>query len=314
MELLSVLDIRKQDFALHGISFTQQPLEKIAIVGESGSGKSTLMRIIAGWVQPESGTVLFEQVRVKGPDEKLIPGHPGIAYLSQRYELRNNYTVRELLHYANQFSDEEADALYDICRIRHLISRRTDQLSGGEQQRVALARLLVTKPRLLLLDEPFSNLDLIHRETLKAVIKDIRERLQVSCLMVSHEPQDVLPWADRVLVIKDGRIVQEGTPEVVYRQPVDAYVAALFGKYNVVDKPKGRQLFLRPEDVRLVDESESGAVRGKVVETAFLGSGYEVVVQLTGKRVLTVRTGVRGVAKGDTVYVAYPERGGWYIG
>ncbi|HEY0610611.1 MAG TPA: ATP-binding cassette domain-containing protein, partial [Chitinophaga sp.] len=163
MSLLNVSAISKQQdgaFILKDISFEQRRFQHIAIAGETGSGKSTLLKVIGGLAQPDSGQVTFEGGRVKGPNEVLIPGHPGVAYLSQYFELRHNYWVEEILSYANKLTDEEAQNIYEICQIDHLFRRRTDQLSGGEKQRIALARLLTTSPRLLLLDEPFSNLDM----------------------------------------------------------------------------------------------------------------------------------------------------------
>src|SRR5438128_11831277 len=122
MNLLSVSGISKQSergFVLNNISFTQQRFQKIAIAGETGSGKSTLLKIIAGLIQPDAGQVLFENERVLGPEEKLIPGHPCIGYLSQHFELRNNYKVEELLEMANKIPEDEAKTIYEICQITH---------------------------------------------------------------------------------------------------------------------------------------------------------------------------------------------------
>ncbi len=231
MSFLKVEGISKrqaESFIVKDISFTQRASQKMAIAGETGSGKTTLLKIIAGLVQPDAGTVFFENLPVDGPDYQLIPGHPSIGYLSQHYELKNNYRVEELLEYANKLSLADAQALYDVCRIDHLVKRRTDQLSGGEKQRIALARLLVGSPKLLLLDEPYSNLDPIHKNILKSVITDISERLSVTCLLTSHDPMDTLSWADEIIVLKDGIILQKDTPENIYRKPVNEYVAGLF--------------------------------------------------------------------------------------
>ena len=311
MNLLTVSDIQKkegEDFALKGISFTQQPFYNIAVTGESGSGKSTLMKIIAGLAQPDAGEVYFEGQKVKGPNDKLIPGHPGIAYLSQHFELRNNYRIEELLSYANKLSDEDALNLYKITQIDHFLKRKNDQLSGGEKQRIALARLLVTAPRLLILDEPFSNLDLIHKNTLKSVIHDIGEKLKISCLLVSHDPLDTLSWADEILVMKDGAVVQRGKPEEIYQKPANEYVAGLFGKYNLVG-PK--RLFVRPENFKIV-KGGSFALEGTVEKVAFLGSAWELTVQLKEQKI-TVQTDQRNIAKGDTLYVAVPQEGAWFL-
>ncbi len=266
-----------------GISFTQSLHQRLAIAGETGSGKSTLLKTIGGLQTAEKGEVLFEGNRVLGPLERLIPGHPGIAYLSQHFELWNNYRVSEILSYANELSDEESTELYRVCRIDHLLSRRTDQLSGGERQRISLAKLLVKPPKLLLLDEPFSNLDMIHKSILKSVIRDLGDRMGITCMLVSHDPVDLLSWADEILVIKDGYVVQQDTPERIYRQPKNEYVAGLFGRYNLL---KGE--FIRPEDI-WVEDGQGEALAGQVKRVTFVGSHYDVEV-MTGEGMLLVRT------------------------
>ena len=224
------------------IDFVQRRGSHLAIAGETGSGKSTLLKIIAGLATPAAGNVFFEGVRVLGPLERLIPGEPDIAYLSQYFELWHHYRVEEVLAYKNDLSAEEADGLYRLCHIDHLLVRRTDQLSGGERQRIALARLLVYPPKLLLLDEPFSNLDMIHKRLLKKVIRDVTERYDITCILVSHDPYDTLAWADDLVILRDGRIHQQGSPRDVYTRPLDEYAAGLLGQYSLVNGE-----FLRPE-------------------------------------------------------------------
>ncbi len=216
MTLLEVKNITKQageKIIVSDISFQQEALQKIAITGESGAGKSTLLKIISAHAQTDSGVVIFNGERVIGPEEKLLEGHKDIAYLSQHYNLLNNYYVKDLIWFQIKAEEEEAKELFEICRISHLLERRTDQLSGGEKQRIALCMLLVKHPKLLVLDEPFSNLDPIHKNTLKTVLEDITERLQITCLLTSHDPHDTLSWADEIIVMKEGKIIQQGKPE-----------------------------------------------------------------------------------------------------
>lgn len=324
MELLRVNQVSKSlPTVLNEISFAQQHFQNLAIAGETGSGKSTLLRTVAGLVQPDSGEVLFEGKRVRGPLETLIPGHPGIAYLSQQYELRHHYTVAEILSYANKLSEEEAAHLYELCQITHLLNRRTDQLSGGEAQRIALCRLLITSPRLLLLDEPYSNGDTVHKTLLKEVIHDIGEQLDITCTLVSHDPLDVLSWADEVLVLREGSIIQQGSPQQVYRQPVNEYVAGLFGAYNLVPadqvpvlaglhgiEANGKDVLIRPEHLRLESEGE---VTGQVVNIRFFGPYYETEL-VVGPLKLTVRTEEKSLTKGDTTGVAIRQDSVWYLG
>ena len=289
MPLLSVADLFSEpllgNFSLENIHFTQEKFKKIALIGETGSGKSTLLKTIAGFIQPKSGTILFEGKKVMGPDWQLVPGQKGIAYLSQHFELRNNYRMEELLIYANELSQQEADELYRLCKIDHLMQRNSYELSGGEKQRVALARLLVTKPTLLILDEPYSNLDLIHRNILKEVVESICKRYEISCMITSHEPADVLPWADKIIVLKSGRIAMEGTAKEVYGNPVNGYVAGLLGSYNVfANDIFGRNGILRPEEIKL-KKGDIGEFSGKITSIKFMGNYYEVEIEIKHQQV-----------------------------
>ena len=313
MEFLRIVDVSARGGALQGISFIQQRRQRLAVAGATGSGKSTLLKVIAGLVQPDAGSVLFEGRRVLGPAETLVPGHPDIAYLSQDFELRNNYRVEEVLSYASELTGEEAGALYKLCRIDHLLGRRTDQVSGGERQRIALARLLVSPPKLLLLDEPYSNLDRVHKEILRAVIGDILERFEMSCILISHDPPDILSWADEVLVLRVGMLVQKGGPERIYRQPADEYVAGLMGKYNRIHPAlaarlgrlpgagQGKDLLIRPEKLTL-SALGSAAAQGRVTGISFVGGYYEVEVEIAGTRLL-VRTDTNAYQKDQVVYI-----------
>jgi iron(III) transport system ATP-binding protein len=187
------------------------------------------LKIIAGLIQPTSGNVFFQTKRVKGPDEVLLPGHPQIGYLSQHFELLNNYFVHEILDMHAKTTDEDAMHLYHLCKIDHLLKRKTNELSGGERQRIALAKTLISNPSLLLLDEPFSNLDGINKKIIHAVIDELFKEKNLSCIMVSHNPDEILPWADRLMILKAGAMVQLDDPASVQRKPLNPYVADIIG-------------------------------------------------------------------------------------
>jgi iron(III) transport system ATP-binding protein len=277
------------------ISFTQRRGQRLALAGASGAGKSTLLQLVAGLAQPATGEVRIAGERVRRPHDTLIPGHPGVAYLSQKSDLPHSLRVEQVLRYASKRPAAEAQALYELCRIAHLLPRRTDQLSGGEQQRVALARLLLGAPRLLLLDEPFSNLDRDNKRTMQAIIEEVGTRLGITCLLVSHDATDVLPWADEILVLRRGELVQRGTPQELYYEPNSEYIAALFGDYNLLHGPDTQQLaaaplaagaalLVRPEQLVLRPAGEAG-LPGTVRAVRFLGSYYEVEIQLPASMV-----------------------------
>ena len=326
MELLTVAGIGLEEngvSVLSDLSFGQQAHQKLALAGASGAGKSTLLQVIAGLIQPSAGEVRVHGRRVRGPAETLVPGHPGVAYLSQKSSLPHSLRVEQVLRYANKLAPADAQALYTLCRIDHLADRRTDQLSGGEQQRVALARLLLGQPELLLLDEPFSNLDRGHKRLMQDLIEALGTRLGITCLLVSHEAADTLPWADEILVLRQGRIVQQGPPPEIYQQPVDEYTAALFGDYNLLRGADQRALsarrgkptaplLVRPEHLVLGPAGGVG-VPGTVRAVRFFGSYVEVEVQLL-ENSIRVRTGATSLQVGDATSVAMGEGTGWVLG
>jgi len=297
-------------FRLHPLSFIQEEGLKIAIAGETGSGKTTVLKIIAGLIQPETGTVRLRGEPVRGPGQKLVPGHHQIAYLSQFFELPKSLRVGQVLGYASRMSDQAADRIHRICEIDHLLERRTEHLSGGERQRIALARLLVTAPDLLLLDEPFSNLDAVHRLQMKDVVDRVGEQLGITTIMVSHDASDNLPWADVVFVLKEGRLVQQGPPELIYRKPVSEYVGGLFGRYNLfpvdASHPE-KKAFLRPDDMVFTNGPDFD-FEGRIIRLNFQGAFYEIHVEV-GKQVLTVIESRPTVSTGDHVRLSVlPER------
>ncbi len=314
------------NFELKDITFHQEAGEKIGIAGETGAGKSTVLKLIAGLLQPDGGEIRFEGDKVPGPDEQLVPGHPRIAYLSQHFDLPKSLRVEQVLSYANKLSDREASRLYQLCQIDHLLARRTDELSGGEKQRTAICRLLISKPRLLLLDEPYSHLDMAHKHALKDIVRDIGEKLKITCLLVSHDPQDTLSWADRLIAMRSGSIAQMGTPNEIYYKPVDEYVAGLFGKYNLIERIQFRKfsrlaplkkvmtrgvtsVFVRPEQFKIVRKNDS-ALRGKVEHIRFYGTYSEAEVSVSGN-IIIVRTPHNNLVEGQDVYVSVARTGLW---
>ena len=298
---------------LHKISFTLDQHKKTAIIGETGSGKSTLLKIISGHAQPETGRVYYQGNKVWGPNEQLIPGHPGIAYLSQHFELRNNYFVHEILDYANKMSEIEAEKIFKICQVHHLLKRKTDQLSGGEKQRIALSRLLVGKPSLLLLDEPFSNLDMPHKKIIRTVLQKISYDLGTTCMLISHDPEDFLPWADHIMVLKEGKLIQQGNTKEIYTDPLNEYVAGLTGSYNLIssnsiqlrnkwDLPLGGDdIIIRPEKINITEISYNG-IEAIVRKIQFHGY-YNAILVETTEQELTIHLHDNQLELGDKIHL-----------
>ena len=322
MAWLEVNELGKMEngvWVVSALGFLMQRGEKLAIMGETGSGKSSVLKMIAGLMQPDEGQIYFMGQKVEGPLERLIPGHPGIAYLSQYFELRPNFYIHEVLEYANEIAAEEAEKIYRLCEITHLINRKTTQLSGGEKQRVALARLLTTQPALLLLDEPYSHLDLPHKQIIKKVIANAARELGFSSVLVSHDPNDVLSWAERILVIKNGQIIEEGTSETLYYNPQMEYTACLVGMANILESalaatitglsPEGlneKRYLLRPEHITVSLHKNQGIMA--VVESVQFNGNTGFLQLLTGNTVLTAHKITGNIIQGDVVYLsASPE-------
>jgi ABC-type Fe3+/spermidine/putrescine transport system ATPase subunit len=294
MALLSAQQISKKingEPLLVNINLNVKAGMRLGIAGETGSGKSSLLQILGGRGQADQGTVWMNEKKVPGIHEKLVPGHPGIAYLSQDFELPPHYYIHEILAYASEMPEAERFRLYEWCRIGHLISRRTNQLSGGERQRVALARELSVKPELLLMDEPFSNLDAFHRQIMKEVLADLSREMNITQVMVSHEAQDLLPWADEIIVMQKGSLIQKGKPIELYQQPENVYVAGLLGEFNLVDPMKpafaalpfehkpGSKWLIRPEDM-IPAAGTDRHLMGILKEISFRGAYYAGKIQV----------------------------------
>lgn len=310
MAFLHVRDLYKQHsgrVAVDNVNFQVLRNQHIAIAGETGSGKSTLLKMIGGIIQPDAGEVLFEAKRVEGPLEKLIPGHDAIAYLSQHFELRNNYAVHELLEMASKIEEAEAQKIFSVCQIEHLLHRRTNELSGGEKQRIVLAMQLIKRPKLLLLDEPFSNLDAIHEQTIKQVIHDVAQQFDTSFIMVSHDGKDVLSWAHEVLVLQQGRIIQKASPYVIYNKPVNLYCAGLFGMYNIISSEL-MELFglslsektacIRPESISVA----ATGIRATVKHVMYYGS-YDILEVQVLNSLLKIKTSSGVYRKNDWLFI-----------
>lgn len=316
--------IIKTETVVNNVNFTVEAFQKVAIAGATGSGKTTLLKMIAGLIQPTSGSIYFNNEKVVGPNYKLLPGHKGIAYLSQHFELRNNYLVHELLEMANKMHSSEANNIYKVCKIEHLLQRKSNELSGGEKQRIVLASLLTTAPKLLLLDEPFSNLDMVHKQIMKQVIDDIGNQLQITCMLISHEPTDVLSWADTVLIMQNGQLIQQGNAQQVYTQPINMYAAGLLGLYNLIDTANAagfgslpnntaiaKQMLLRPEQIR-IEPATNIFQKDTVVKITFWGSFYTMDV-LVNTQIVTVKVLQHQFEVGNRVVLTVDTKDVYYI-
>ncbi|MEV0388490.1 ABC transporter ATP-binding protein [Nonomuraea sp. NPDC050643] len=288
--------------ALDGVSLHVEPGEFMTLLGSSGSGKSTLLNVVAGFTRPSSGSVA-----VDGRDiTKEPPYKRDLGMVFQHYALFPHMSVAENVAFplrrrrvrGAELTRRVGEAL-DVVELGGLRDRRPAQLSGGQQQRVALARAIVFRPRVLLMDEPLGALDKRLREQLQLEIKRLHTELGITFVFVTHDQDEALTMSDRIALLRDGRIVQVGTPEDLYDRPASRYVAEFLGESNLLPGSDDPELFLvRPQHVRL---SPPGAALpdghhardGKVAEVIYLGSGLRVEVELRSGGRLIARTGTR---------------------
>lgn len=286
MSFLSVERLNKSygsTTVFQDIDFAAERGEFVTLLGPSGCGKSTLLRCIAGLTSVDSGRVL-----VDGQD--LVPLSPqkrGIAMVFQSYALFPNMTVQQNVAFGLRMQkvptaearQRVAEAL-EMVELGSLAERYPHQLSGGQCQRVALARSLVTRPRLLLLDEPLSALDARIRKHLREQIRRIQQELQLTTVFVTHDQEEALTLSDRIVLMNAGRIVQSGDAETLYTAPANAFAAGFIGNYNVLGaeqagKLLGRrftgQVAIRPESLRLSQETSEGIVV-RVLSHSLLGN------------------------------------------
>ncbi|NER10081.1 ABC-type Fe3+/spermidine/putrescine transport systems, ATPase components [Muriicola jejuensis] len=224
---------------LEELSFVVDKGEHIAVMGESGCGKSTLLKLIYGLLTPSRGQILWNDEMVRGPLYKLVPGESYMKYLSQEFDLMPYTTVAEnISQYLSVFYPkqlkERTHELLEMIEMTKDAQTKVKNLSGGQQQKVALARVLAQKPDLLLLDEPFSHIDNFRKNSLRRNLFQYLKDEKITCLTATHDHQDVLPFTDRILVLKDKALVVDGGTKKVYESPSNFYVASLFGEANTL--------------------------------------------------------------------------------
>lgn len=228
------------DFALNVSEWSCSENERVAIVGRSGSGKTTFLKCLAGLLQPSSGAIYWKDEKVKGASERLVPGNDKIKLVQQDFGQDPHIKVVENLrkYILSHDDDERADRISHWLRelnIESLGTRKTIHLSGGQLQRVALAQTLLAEPEVLLLDEPFSNIDPIHKQEFIPALRSLFNREDTTMITVMHDPVDALRLVDRMVVFGEGEIVEDGTPDELYHRPKTLESVRLFGTVNVLE-------------------------------------------------------------------------------
>lgn len=278
LELAGLYKTFSNFVAVQDFSLSIAKGEFVSLLGPSGCGKTTTLQMIAGFVEPSSGSIAVE-----GVDLVAIPAAKrNIGIVFQSYALFPHMTAAQNVAFGLEMRgltaierDRRIARAIDIVHLKGFEGRYPKQLSGGQQQRVALARAIVIEPRILLLDEPMSNLDAKLREDMQLELRQIQRELGITTLLVTHDQHEAMALSDRIAVMHGGRIVQIGAPYDIYENPADSFVSTFVGKSNLIPDPAvaGKMLSLRPEKARLVPVG-SGKLQGKVSACVFLGAHW----------------------------------------
>ena len=293
---------------LEGLNLDIHDGEFVTFLGPSGCGKTTTLRIIGGFAEPTDGDVFFDGVRING----LPPYKRNINTVFQRYALFPHLNVFDNVAFGlnvkkmdKKLIARKVKEMLELVNLAGFENRNINQLSGGQQQRVAIARALVNEPKVLLLDEPLGALDLKLRKDMQTELMRIQKSLQITFIYVTHDQEEALTMSDRVVVMKSGEIQQIGTPQDIYNEPVNAFVADFIGESNIIDGvmyedyevefagqafkcvDKGFEanervdVVIRPEDI-IVDDYETSPISGVVESVVFKGVHYEITVDAHG--------------------------------
>ena len=298
--------------AVDNLSFEVNKSELICVLGPSGCGKTTVLKTIGGFLKPEVGKIYID-----GEDiTNLAPEKRPVSTVFQSYALFPHMTVIQNVIYGLKFRDYSKKAALikgeeylDIVGLRKEKNKKVTQLSGGQQQRVALARSLIINPKVLLLDEPLSNLDAKLRIRMRDEIKAIQRRFNITMIFVTHDQEEALSIADRILIMNKGRLEQIGTPEEIYNNPRTEFVLNFIGWSNLIESTNGDLKFIRPE--RIIIDSKKGEIEGVIEEKLFLGSiiHYKIKTKSRVYKVQKNNDGLNDYNIGDKVYISIETTG-----
>jgi len=317
-EFISVSQVFGDFTAVDNIDLAISEGKLTTLLGPSGCGKTTSLRMLAGYSAPSSGTI-----KIAGVDSTRTPPEKrGLGMVFQSYALFPHLTVAENVGYGLKLrrvpaAERQKTVMetLDLVGLAHLAASKPKKLSGGQQQRVALARAIAIKPKLLLLDEPLSNLDARLRVQMRSEIRRIQSETGLTVVLVTHDQDEALEMSDDMVLMRAGRIMQQGSPQHVFRNPANRFVADFLGYENFVTAADGSLVAVRPEHLEVTAETPAGSsdglhLEGRVADVAFRGVDLLVTVDAidaSGARVRLISdvrsTGVDSLAVGDSVTV-----------
>jgi iron(III) transport system ATP-binding protein len=266
---------------LHNCTLEMKQGELLGLLGESGSGKTTLLRLIAGFETPSKGRISLGGQTLVSEGQFVLPEKRKIGMVFQDYALFPHLTVAQNIRLAaSKPSLRSVDEWLALVGLSGLAGRMPDELSGGQQQRVAIVRSMAASPDLLMLDEPFSNIDESLKFRFRIELRNLLKQEKISAIFVTHDTKDALSVADRIVVMKEGEIRQIAPPETIYDHPADDYVAGLLGPFNVLERNAHRAIIVRAEHcgINHPPVTANERVNGTVVGSTYQGGTYYIEV------------------------------------
>lgn len=275
LQVNNILFSYNKKTTIKNTSFSLSKSNTVAIIGESGCGKSTLLKLIYGLHDLDEGHIFWNNIEILGPKFNLIPGMDFMKYLAQDFDLMPYITVAEnvgkyLSNIYPEIKKARIDELLKVVEMTEYASVKAKNLSGGQMQRVAIARVLALEPEVLLLDEPFSHIDNFRKNSLRRKLFTYLKEKEITTLIATHDSTDVLSFADAVLVMKNGEIIEKGTPNTIYNNPKYKYTASLFGDVNEI-VIGGKTKFVYPNQLRVIQKSN---LKVKVQKSYYRGSHF----------------------------------------
>lgn len=303
--MLSVQNISfsyNKNSILKNISFLTEKGKIVAIIGESGCGKSTLLKLIYGLYDLNEGQIFWNEKEVLGPKYHLIPGMDYMKYLAQDFDLMPYITVAEnvgkyLSNIYKDKKDQRVAELLEIVEMTEFATVKAQFLSGGQMQRVALARVLALEPEVMLLDEPFSHIDNFRKNSLRRKLFAYLKQKQITTIIATHDSTDVLSFADEVLVMKNGEIIEKGSATYLYENPKNKYVASLFGDVNEIEI-EGKLQLVYPHQLEIVEQS---TVEVEVLQSFFRGNHF--LIEATFQNTILYFESHSSLEKGAKVFL-----------
>jgi len=262
---------------LSAISFTLEEGKHLCVMGESGSGKSTLLKAIYGLLDLKKGSIYWKNQEVLGPAFHLVPGMSFFKYVAQDFDLMPYTTVAENIgKFLSRFYPEEkaqrTNELLDVIEMSNFANEKVKTLSGGQQQRVAIARALAKEPELILLDEPFGQIDNFKKNSLRRKLFSYLKEKNISCIVATHDGDDALSFADQMMVIKNKKVIALDSPRNLYKNPSEHYVAALFDDVNEL-YVAGKKRLIYPHQIQISKHSSHKAI----VKKAFFKGSFWLI-------------------------------------